>query len=202
MTEETETKYFDRETLRQNVDWFLALGIGLIILGVFSLAVPFVATLAVTTMVGLLFIIGGVMFAIHAFRSRGSWGRSALEILLCLVYLGAGYIILTRPLTGALTLTLFMIGFFLAQGVLRIIHAVRFRGLPNWGWMLFSGILSIILAFLIWGGLPLTAFWAIGVIVGIDFIFSGVSIVMISRSIREAVREGKEFCIGSVCFAQ
>ena len=129
-------------------------------------------------------------------------GRLALEILLSIVYLAAGLVLLANPLTGAFTLTLFLIGFFIAQGGLKIIHAVRFRGVSNWGWMLFSGILSLVLAFFLLVGLPLTAFWAIGVIIGIDFIFSGVSIVMISLSMREAVREGKTFCIGNVCFAQ
>ena len=201
MNGETDIKNFDMQKLRQHMGWFLALGIGLIILGVLSIGVPLLATLAVTTMVGFLFLIGGVMYIVHALRSvRG--GRLALEILLSIVYLAAGLVLLSNPLTGAFTLTLFLIGFFIAQGVLKIIHSVRFRGISNWGWMLFSGILSLVLAFLILAGLPLTAFWALGVIIGIDFIFSGVSIVMISLSMREAVREGKTFCIGNVCFAQ
>jgi uncharacterized membrane protein HdeD (DUF308 family) len=201
MNGETDTKYFDMEKLRQNMGWFLALGIGLIILGILSIGMPLLATLAVTKMVGFLFLIGGAIYIVHAIRSvRGA--RLVLEILLSIVYVAAGLVLLTNPLKGAFTLTLFLIGFFIAEGVLKIFHAVRYRGVSNWGWMLFSGILSLVLAVLLLVGLPLTAFWALGVIVGIDFLFSGISIVMISLSMREAAREGKTFCIGNVCFAQ
>jgi uncharacterized membrane protein HdeD (DUF308 family) len=188
------------DELKRNTGWFLALGIGLIILGTIAIFVPLVATFTIENVIGLLFIIGGIMHIVHAFRWRTS-GSFLLDFIPGALYLVFGILLLAYPLTGVLTLTLFLAVFFLVEGVFKLIQAYRMRTVSRWGWMVFSGVVSLILGFIILLGLPLTAFWAIGLIVGIDLIFGGWTIVMLSTAVRSAVRKGETFCIGGECYS-
>ncbi len=191
----------DLATMRENRGWFMGLGIALIFLGILAIALPFATAFAVEILIGWLFAIGGVILGIHAFRSR-RWGRFFFEFLTGLLYLGFGFLLLTYPMTGVMTLTMLLAVFFMVEGVFKAIQALRMRPAQSWGWAFFSGLVSLFLGFLILSGLPLTAFWAIGVVVGVDLIFSGLSLVMISSAIRGALREGRTYCIGNMCFNQ
>ena len=124
-----------------------------------------------------------------------------MDFVLSLLYLLSGLLLLAYPLTGVFTLTLFLAAFFLAEGVFKLIHAFRMRPAARWGWIVFSGVISLILGFLVLAGLPLTAFWAIGLVVGIDLIFGGWSIIMLSMAVRSAARRGERFCIGGECYS-
>jgi uncharacterized membrane protein HdeD (DUF308 family) len=186
--------------LERNTGWFLALGIGLVILGTFAIFVPLVATFAIENLVGLLFVIGGIMHIVHAFRWRMSQ-RFFMDLAISVLYLVFGILLLAYPLTGVLTLTLFLAVFFLVEGVFKLFLAFRMRPASRWGWMVFSGVISLILGFFILAGLPLTAFWAVGLIVGIDLIFGGWSVIMLSMAVRSAVRNGERFCIGGECYS-
>lgn len=185
---------------RVSIGWRLALGIGMMLLGIISFMLPFVTTIAVTTLAGLVIALGGIMLFIHAFRWKVS-ARFFINLFLGLLYFAFGAILVVYPLTGALTLTILLTAFLLATGVIKIVDAVRMRPARNWGWLLFSGILSAALGLLIWAGLPITAFWALGVIVAIDLIFSGLSLVMISLAMCNADRSGESYCIGNVCYS-
>jgi uncharacterized membrane protein HdeD (DUF308 family) len=199
MNSETGFQRLDADILRQNLGWFIALGIGLIILGIISVLAPLFATFAIKVLIGALFVIGGIMHFIHAFQSR-RWERSIVEFLVAILYIAAGIILLAYPFGGILALTVFLSVFFVVEGVSKIVHALRLRPVSSWGWTLLSGIVSVFLGLIIWAGLPMTAFWAVGLIVGIDLIFGGLSMVMIAISMRDALQEMRPFCIGTVCF--
>ncbi|MFZ2447269.1 MAG: HdeD family acid-resistance protein [Syntrophobacteraceae bacterium] len=200
MNIESNIRYRDIHELRHNLGWFIGMGIGLMVLGLFAVALPLVATFAVEVVVGILFIIGGIMLISHAFRWRGA-NRFATELLIGLLYAAFGLLLLAYPLRGAITLTLVLTVFFLTGGMFKIIQAFRIRPAARWGWTLCSGILSLILGVLLGAGLPGTAFWAVGLMVGIDLLFTGWSMLMISWAIRSSIGRGEIFCIWGTCFS-
>lgn len=199
MVQESGFKDPSVEGLRENLTWFATFGIALMVLGIVSLAAPFIAGMGVESIIAVLFLIGGVMHFMHAFQSH-KWKRSVMEFLAAFLYVATGVSFLTFPFAGALTLTLFLACFFLVKGAFKIVESLRLREVSNWGWVLLSGIISLILGGIIFAGLPMTIFWAVGVLAGVDFLFGGWSMVMLAYSMRRALKEGLTFCIGSLCF--
>ena len=190
----------DTSELKDHLSWFIGLGIGLVILGIFAVMVPLIATFAVVSLIGILFIIGGIMMIVHAFKWRKKHSFIT-DTILAVIYIAAGLLFLAYPVRGVVTLTLLLTAFFFVAGIFKIIHAFRMRRASRWGWMLFSGIVSAFLGILLLAGLPLTAFWAPGLIVGIDLIFTGYSLLMVSWAVRSHITKGEVFCIWGECYA-
>jgi uncharacterized membrane protein HdeD (DUF308 family) len=166
--------------------WAVAVSVLLIILGIVAIALPFVAGIAITAVVGWMLIFGGITHIVAAFHARGA-GAVLWELLVGLVYLvGGGYMVF-HPLLGIATLTLFLAGVFLAEGVFEVISYFNIRGMKNAGWMLFDGLVTILLAGLIWFHWPSSSVWAIGTIVGISLLMSGVKWLMISLASRNVI---------------
>ncbi|HII07660.1 MAG TPA: HdeD family acid-resistance protein [Methanotrichaceae archaeon] len=166
----------DIEILREYKGWFLWLGIALIILGIAAISLPMFVALGIDLIVGAILVIGGIIHIGHAFMSR-KWKGFILGILVGIIYLVAGIIMLVHPLEGVLTLTLILVAFFIVDGLFNIGLALKIRPISGWFWPLFNGILALILAGLIWSAWPSSAAWAIGLLVGIDIIFSGIIMV-------------------------
>ena len=167
--------------------WAIGVSILLILLGIMAIALPFVAGLAVSAIVGWMLVFGGVTHLAAAFHVRGA-GAVLWEILVGLVYLVGGGYTLFHPLIGVATLTLFLAGVFLAEGVFEIVAFFGIRGQRNSGWMLFDGLVTIVLAGLIWFHWPSSSVWAIGTIVGISLLMSGVKWLMISVASRNVIQ--------------
>jgi uncharacterized membrane protein HdeD (DUF308 family) len=166
--------------------WKLVLtqGIVMMVLGFLAVAEPIVATFAIGIFVGWLFFVGGIFRALSVWRSRGMPGF-AWSLLTALLAIVLGLILIARPLAGVLTLTMVLIAFFILEGVTAIVLAVQHRDhLRSWGWVLFSGIVDLLLAYLIWAGWPSSADWAIGLLVGINMIFLGLSLLMTALAAR------------------
>ena len=164
---------------------FLIEGIILVILGILAILVPPLATIAVTILIGWLFLISGVAGLITTFGARhapGFWW----SLLSALLGIAAGLVLLVWPLSGAISLTLLLIVFFIIEGVLSIMYAVEHKRelTGQWGWMLVSGIIDLILAAMIWGGLPSTAAWALGLLVGINMLFGGSAMIAMAMHAR------------------
>jgi uncharacterized membrane protein HdeD (DUF308 family) len=199
MNSVSDVHYHDMDQLRKNTGWFLALGIIMIILGALAIIVPFIATFALETLFGILFVVGGVLQIVHSFR----WSKSrrfALDLLIGILYGAFGILLLAYPLGGVVTLTLILAAFFVIEGIFKIVQSFRMRPGSSWGWMLVSGIISLFLGFFIWGSMPFSAFWALGVVVGVDLIFTGWATIMISQAMRSPGRTGSTFCIGGECY--
>jgi uncharacterized membrane protein HdeD (DUF308 family) len=188
------------EILQRRRGWFIALGVALMILGILAIALPEAATLTVEIFIGWLLLVGGAVQLVHVLRSQ-SWRGAVPQVLASILYLGTGALLLLYPLTGVLTLTLVLGTFFLIEGALKIIMAFRVRPTPQWGWLLFNGILSLALGWMMWVHWPATAAWAIGLLFGIDLIFSGWAMVMLVMSIREVYFHENMICVGDRCFA-
>ncbi|MEW6452964.1 MAG: HdeD family acid-resistance protein [Pseudomonadota bacterium] len=165
-------------SLREHWKLFLAEGVLLLILGLLAVALPMLATIGFTIVLGWLFLISGIMGLITTFYMRGAPGFW-WALISALIGIGAGVVLLISPVSGAVSLTLVLIAFFIVEGVATIMYAVEHRAqlTDRWGWMLFSGVIDLILAAMILAGLPSSAAWAIGLLVGINMIFGGGAMI-------------------------
>jgi uncharacterized membrane protein HdeD (DUF308 family) len=164
---------------------FLVEGIVLMVLGLAAIVLPPIATLAVETLLGWLFLISGVLGLITTFWMRqapGFWWA----LLSAVLGIGAGLVLLAWPLSGVLSLTLVLIVFFTIEGVASIMFALEHKRelTGRWGFMLASGVVDLIVAGIVLMGLPGTAAWAIGLLVGINMVFGGSALIAMAMHAR------------------
>lgn len=159
--------------LRGYRGWFIALGVLLVLLGLIALANLLVATVATVYYVGILMLIGAVGQLVLAFRVKG-WGRSILMVLGALLYGIAGIFTIMNPLLASTMLTLLLAAGLIAAGILRIVVAIRERPRQGWGWVLFMGILSIVVALVIISGWPVNSLWILGIFLAADLMGQGL----------------------------
>jgi uncharacterized membrane protein HdeD (DUF308 family) len=175
------------QSIREHWKLFLIEGIILVILGLIAIVVPPIATIAVTILIGWLFLISGIAGLITTFGARhapGFWW----SLLSAVLGVAAGAVLLLWPLSGAITLTLLLIAFFIIEGVLSIMYAIEHKRelTGQWAWMLVSGIIDLVLAAMIWAGLPSTAAWALGLLVGINMLFGGSAMIAMALHARSS----------------
>lgn len=175
------------QSIREHWGLFLAEGIILVILGLLAIIIPPIATIAVTIFLGWLFLISGIVGLVTTFWARhapGFWW----SLLSAVLAIAAGIVLLGWPIPGAVSLTLLLIAFFIIEGVLSILYAFEHKKelSGRWGWMLISGIIDLILAAIIWGGLPGTAAWALGLLVGINMLFGGSAMIAMAMHARNS----------------
>src|SRR5215510_6051234 len=165
--------------LRGNWGWFLILGIVLIVLGTIAIGSALVMTIASVFFFGWILIIGGVLEAVHAFWREKRWGGFFLDLLTGLLYVVVGWMMVSNPGESALLLTLIIAMFLVFEGLFRIVVAITAR-FPHWGWVLFNGVISLLLGVMIWRQWPYSGLWVIGLFVGIEMLLNGWSLVMLS----------------------
>lgn len=174
-------------TVKAHWKAFLFEGIVLAILGLAAMIVPPLASLAVTIFLGWMFLISGIAGLFVTFWARqmpGFWWSlfsAALAVL-------AGLVLIARPVQGILTLTIVVGAYFLAEGVVTIMYALEHRRelSERWSWLLMAGLMDILIAFLIISGLPGSAEWAIGLLVGINLVLGGASLVGMALAARKS----------------
>ena len=163
-------------------DWWMIfmLGIAMMILGIVAIIVPLAAAVAVNGLVGIVLLLAGIFQVAHALRKHETAGRAVLGMVVAAFYIIAGLILLAHPIAGVVAFTLFLAAFFAISGVFKIISAFEMHGVAGWGWMLVGGILTFILGVLIYAHWPSSAVWAIGLLVGIDLLYIGWSMLALS----------------------
>lgn len=174
-------------TMKAHWKAFLFEGIVLAVLGLAAMTLPPLASLAVTIFLGWMFLISGVAGLVVTYWARQSPGfwwslfSAALAVL-------AGLILIARPMQGVLTLTIVVGAYFLAEGIATIMYALEHRRelSASWSWMLAAGLMDIVIAFLIISGLPGSAEWAIGLLVGINLVLGGASLVGMALAARKS----------------
>lgn len=174
-------------SLHQHWVLFLVEGVVLLVLGATAIVIPPLATLAATLVLGWLFLVSGVVGLFTTFLMRhapGFWWSLISAALGVLV----GSLLLARPVSGAYSVTLVLIAFFIIEGVASIMFALEHKRelSGRWGFMLMSGVVDLILAAIIIAGLPGTALWALGMLVGINMLFGGASLVGLGLAARNA----------------
>ena len=173
--------------VREHWKAFLIEGILLVILGLAAMILPPLASLAVTIFLGWMFLISGIAGLALTFWARampGFWW-SLFSAVLALV---AGIVLLAQPVQGTLTLTIVVGAYFLAEGVVTILYALEHRKelSERWGWLLAAGIMDILVAGIILAGLPGSALWALGVLVGINMLFGGATLIGMALAARNS----------------
>jgi uncharacterized membrane protein HdeD (DUF308 family) len=169
------------ESARTNTKSSMIWGILMLICGFLAICLPLASGIGLAIVFGWLILAAGIWHLIFAFRS-GSFGGILWQLLLAVLYGGAGIIILMRPLAGLAFLTLVLATFMLIEAALEIGLYFSIRRSANAGWVLFDGIVTLVVAILIWTHWPLSATWFLGTLVGISLIFSGISRLMLSRA--------------------
>ncbi len=164
----------------------LALAGGVImLLGLLAITFPFLTGLSLTLVLGVLLIVSGIVHGAHAFTVRG-WRGSLWQLSLAVLSVIAGIVVLTTPVVGLVTLTLLVIAYLLVDGIVEGAMALRMAGQPGRGSIAVSAIVSLLLAGVLWSGFPTTAAWAIGVLVGVSLLVTGLSMVVVAYSSRDS----------------
>ena len=171
--------------VREQWKAFLVEGILLVLLGLAAIIVPQLASLAVTIFLGWLFLISGIAGLVLTFWTRqmpGFWW----SLVSAALAIAAGIILLARPVQGTLTLTIVVGAYFLAEGIATIMYALEHRRelSQRWSWLLVAGLMDILIAIIIVAGLPGSALWAIGLLVGINLMFGGASLIGMALAAR------------------
>jgi uncharacterized membrane protein HdeD (DUF308 family) len=177
------------EAIRNNAGRFTLLGIVQIILGVVALGAPFATGTAVTMVVGAILLLAGLAQIIQGVRAT-SLGSTLIPLIGGIIAALCGALVLAHPLLGLGFLTLLLAGFFFAEGIWKIAFALRLDAATGRNWMLFGGIIAVILGILIWRQWPLSGAWAIGTLVGIDLLLGGSALVAVALAARTARTTG------------
>ncbi len=160
-------------------------GVSLICLGALALASPLLAAVAVNALIGWLIILAGVVHLVVAFHSREA-GSVIWRLLVGLAYVGFGGYVIARPALGVASLTLLLASLFLVEGIFDIVQFFRAPSAQRSSWFLLDGVVTLLLGLMIYMQWPSSSAWAIGTLVGVSLIFSGVTRVMVSLAVRKA----------------
>jgi uncharacterized membrane protein HdeD (DUF308 family) len=176
----TELHLVGVESLKKRWGWFVALGLVLIIFGGLAISYSVLTTLAVTAYLGVLMVLGGALQTSHAFMVR-DWSGFFLDLLTGVLYMVFGAAVFVHPGEAAIVLTFMIAVFLVIVGVSRIVTALSMK-FSNHGLILLHGVVSVLLGISIWQSWPMSGLQIIGIFVGIDMIFNGVSLLMLGIS--------------------
>lgn len=152
------------------------------LLGFIAIAWPGISTLSSELFIGWLLIFGGVVQLFRTIKTRKAPGFIG-SLLTGILYFIFGVLLILFPMAGVLSLTVLLTIFFIAEGIAKIILSLQLRPFRRWGWFLLNGILALIIAYIIWAGWPGTAAWVLGLLVGINMIFFGISLMFLALGI-------------------
>lgn len=172
------------DLVRQASTWSIVWGVLLIICGTLAIGSPFVAAIAVNVVIAWLIVLAGVLHLILAFHAHGA-GSVVWKLLVGLAYICFGVYLIMHPAIAVASLTLLLASLFLIEGVLNIVLFFQMRSLGGSGWMLLDGIITLLLGLMIYLQWPASSAWAIGTLVGVSMIISGVARVMLSLAVRK-----------------
>jgi len=168
--------------------WSIVLGILMILAGIIAMFAPWEAGLVITLVVGWSAIFNGFAQIVFAFRTHGGL-HIALEVILGIIYIIAGIYLLMHPGLGLLAMTLFLAAFLLVYGIFALVLGFKMRPRSGSGWVLFDGIVTILLGILIWAHWPINSGWVVGTLFGISIFISGVTRLMMSLALRRVASQ-------------
>jgi uncharacterized membrane protein HdeD (DUF308 family) len=174
-----------RETVRRHSLWYLVQSALMIFGGIVALLYPILSSFAVVLFLGWVLIISGIVQGISLIGAQNVphfW----LQLISVVLSVIIGVLLLRHPGAGLLTITLLLIVFFMVEGISKLIFALTIRPFPNWGWVLASGIVGILLSFYLWASLPITAIWLLGVLLGIQLICEGAALGYLAWQARQS----------------
>jgi uncharacterized membrane protein HdeD (DUF308 family) len=172
--------------IRQATGVSIGWGIAMILLGFLALCLPFAAGIGVSIAAGWIVVFGGILYGASAFAARGA-GPFLWRLLASLVYVVGGFYLIFHPTLALATLTLALAVIFFVEGVMEVLFFFQHRATPGSGWVLFNGLVTLLLAYLIWRPWPNSSIWAIGTILGINLILSGITRLTYSLAARRTL---------------
>ena len=178
------------ETVKKGAGWVMTLGVITMLAGLFALNSPFFVGIAIQYLVGGALLLGGILQIIHAIKGSES-GKSVFAVISGLLAIICGGIMIAKPLLGLGVITLFLIAYFISDGLVKIIQAFKYRPGHGWGWFLFSGIITLLLGLALWKNWPVSGAWAIGVLFGINLIFDGWAMIFTGTTVRQAIKSNQ-----------
>jgi uncharacterized membrane protein HdeD (DUF308 family) len=171
--------------VKKSIGWSIALSVLLIVAGVLAIALPLAAGFAVNVFVAWMLILSGCIHLVFAWY-RPSTGGLLWEILVGFLYLFVGVYLVTHPVMGLESLTLALAAYLFLEAMMEFVLGFSLRPLPGSGWLLVDGIVTLILALMIWRSWPSSTGWVLGTLVGLSMLFSGTSRLMLSLTARSA----------------
>jgi uncharacterized membrane protein HdeD (DUF308 family) len=174
-----------KAALHEHWVFFLVEGVVLLVLGATAIVLAPLATVAVTILLGWLFLVSGVIGLFTSFWMRqapGFWWSLISAVLGIVV----GVLLLASPIGGAVSLTILLSAFFIVEGIVSVMFALDHRRelTGRWGWMMASGIVDLGLGVMIFAGLPSTAAWALGLLAGVNMLFGGSALIGMALAAR------------------
>ncbi|MGC2528685.1 MAG: DUF308 domain-containing protein [Candidatus Acidiferrum sp.] len=169
--------------VKKTVGWSIWLSVLMIMAGILAIASPLAAGIAVNLVVAWLLIFSGCVHLVFSWHTRSAGGL-IWELLVGILYIFIGMYLLLHPVAGLISLTLALAIYLFLEAILEFILGFTLRPLPGTGWLIFDGIVTLILAIMIWRTWPTSAPWIIGILVGISMLFSGTSRLMLSLAAR------------------
>lgn len=186
MTTEFQSLFFER--IKKNPGLTIWLGVIVLIVGLLAMGSPLVAGLSVAMLVGIMLILGGIGQLIFSVQT----GNGVFAILVSVLAFVAGIYMLASPAVALTTLTVVLAAYLVVSGIFEILMALQIKPIKGWGWVLFSGVLSLVLGGMIWSQFPVSGAWAIGLLVGINLFFSGWSLIMMGMAARSLLKVGED----------
>lgn len=174
------------DDIQRGATWSIVLSVLMIVAGVLAIAAPAIAGVTVTAIVGWLLAFSGALHLVFAWRA-GRAGAVVWEILLGVIYGAIGFYLVAHPLAGLASLALALAMYLLIEGVLELLLSFQIRPAPGSGWLLVDGIITLVLAVMIWSTWPSSALWVVGTLIGISMLFSGLSRLVLSMHVRRLV---------------
>jgi len=175
------------DVVRRASKWSIVWGFGLIIFGVLAISAPFLTAVAVSAAIAWLIVLAGAVHLILAFHQHGA-GSVIWKLLVAVAYLFFGGYLIVHPVLGVASLTLVLASLFLVEGILDIVFFFKIRPRHGSSWVLLDGIITLILGLLIYVQWPSSSLWAVGTLVGISMIMSGISRIMLSLAVRQTAQ--------------
>ena len=176
------------EGIEKNAGLTIVSGVILLIAGMFAIASPLVAGLSITIMVGALLAVSGIGQCFLAFKT-GAFGKGLLVLIVGVLMTITGFYLMQQPVAGLATLTIILMSYLLATGILETIVSFQLKPADGWGLLLFNGMVTLLLGIMLWRQFPLSGAWAIGVLFGIKMIFSGWAFIFSGRNVKKMAAE-------------
>jgi len=174
-----------RETVKRYSLWYLLQGALMVVAGVLALIYPLLASVAMVYLLAWILIISGALQAIGLIGARDvpHYWLQLISVVLAIVI---GVLLLNQPESGLLLMTVLLIVFFMVEGISKIIFALTIRPFPNWGWVLASGLVGIVLAVFLWANMPIASEWLLGILLGIMLVSEGAALAYLAWMVRTA----------------
>ncbi|WP_169303082.1 HdeD family acid-resistance protein [Thalassotalea mangrovi] len=162
----------------------MAFGIFILILGILAMVAPMITGMSISVIVGLILLFAGIVQLMFAFKAQ-SFSSGLFKFLFGGISTLGGLFMMVMPALGLMTLTIVLLVYFIFEGIFTLFVAFQVKPQRGWGWMLFSGIVTLALAAMIWASWPVSGAWAVGILVGVRLLFSGISIIVTSLATRQ-----------------